>query len=278
MKQITIITGATASGKTQYSLNYAKKFKKAIIINADASAIYKSFPILTAQPSKAEKNAFKHFLFEIKDIEEDFSVSKWLNLVDEILQSSEHKEYQKIIVGGTCMYIFLLINGLVSSPEILPHKRAEATEIYNKVGYEEFVKMVESYDIETKKDKQRLINNYALILQTGRSFSNWQKEPKKMFLQDGDYELIKINPSREEIYANCNARFLKMLEMGAESEVLSGMEKYGMNYNFNKILCANEIKDFLNGVISREKMIELSTQRTRNLAKSQITWLNNKIK
>jgi tRNA A37 N6-isopentenylltransferase MiaA len=69
-----------------------------------------------------------------------------------------------------------------------------------------------------------------------------------------------------------------MLEMGAESEVLSGMEKYGMNYNFNKILCANEIRDFLNGVISREKMLELSTQRTRNLAKSQITWLNNKIK
>ena len=277
MKQITIITGATASGKTQYSLNYAKNFKKAIIINADASAVYHSFPILTAQPSEEEKSLFPHLLFETKDIKEDFSVSKWLTLVEDILKSELYASHHKIIVGGTCMYIFLLINGLISSPEISPVSRTEATELYSKVGHEEFLNMVLKHDAQTKQDKQRLINNYALILQTGKSFTKWQEEPKKIFLQKGEYDLIKINPPREEIYANCNARFLKMLEMGAKDEVLNAMEKYGKDYDFKKILCANEIRDFINGDIDYQKMLELSTMRTRNLAKSQITWLNNKI-
>jgi tRNA dimethylallyltransferase len=277
MTQITIITGATASGKTQYSLNYAKNFKKAIIINADASAVYHSFPILTAQPNNEEKSILPHLLFEIKDIKEDFSVSKWLVLVEEILKSELYSSYHKIIVGGTCMYIFLLINGLISSPEISISSRTQAIELYNKVGYEEFLKIVLKHDGKAKQDPQRLVNNYALILQTGKSFTKWQEEPKKIFLPKGDYNLIKINPTREEIYSNCNKRFLKMLEMGAKDEVFYAMEKYGKDYDFKKILCANEIKDFINGKIDFQKMIELSTIRTRNLAKSQITWLNNKI-
>ena len=103
MSNITIITGATASGKTSYASNYATKFKKSIIINADASAVYKDFFILTAQPNK--KANIEHLLFEICDIKEDFTVSKWLYKVDKILQSLEYQDFHKIIVGGTCMYI-----------------------------------------------------------------------------------------------------------------------------------------------------------------------------
>jgi tRNA dimethylallyltransferase len=277
MKQITIITGATASGKTNYSLEYSKSFKKAIIINADASAIYKSFPILTTQPSKEEKDLLPHLLFEIKDIKEDFSVSKWLFLVEEILNSTKYFGYHKIIVGGTCMYIFLLINGLIKTPEISLEERAKALELYNNIGQDEFLKLVRQKDQNTSIDRQRLINNYSLIMQTGKSFTEWQKEPKKTFLKQSDFNLIKINPPREEIYTNCNNRFLSMLSKGAEDEAKEAMLKYGKDFNFSKILCVNEIKAFLNGEITRERMIELCKQKTRNLAKSQITWLNNKL-
>jgi tRNA dimethylallyltransferase len=277
MKQIIIITGPTASGKTNYSLSYSKKFEKAIIINADASAIYHSFPILTAQPKSEEKKQLEHLLFEINDIKDDFSVSKWLYLVEEIIRSSCYKDFQKIIVGGTCMYVFLLINGLISSPQIDENARLESINLFNKIGYDEFLKLVLEKDVKTSKDKQRLINNYALILQTGKTFAELQNEPKKIFLKPEEFELIKINPERAIVYENCNKRFNKMLEMGAVSEVENAMKIYGNDYDFKKILCANEIKNFIKGEISKEKMIEISTQKTRNLAKSQFTWLNNKL-
>ena len=242
MPNITIITGATASGKTSYSLNYAKQFEKAIIINADASAVYRDFPILTAQPE--EKEGIEHFLFEICDIRQNFTVSKWLDMCESILLANQFENHHKIIVGGTCMYIFLLINGLIQSPEISFEAREEALKLYNTIGHDEFLNLVSKHDENTSKDRQRLINNYSLIIQTGKSFTEWQKEPKKMFLQKGEYELIKINPSREQIYANCNARFLEMLKKGAIDEVQKGMEFFGKDYDFKKVLCANEIKDY----------------------------------
>lgn len=273
MKQITIITGATASGKTHYSLEYIKQFKKAIIINADASAIYRNFPILTARPEKMEG----HYLFEICDITENFSVSKWLFKCEEILRLPELKDTHKVIVGGTCMYIFLLINGLIRSPAVLPEYRQEAERIYEKIGYDEFLKKVTSEDANTRTDKQRLINNYSMILQTGKSFIQWQKQPKHQFLKPDEFNLVKIIKPREEIYANCNLRFLQMLEIGVEAEVEKAMQKYGSNFDFKKILCANEIRDYKIGVIEREEMIRICQQRTRNLAKSQLTWVNNKL-
>lgn len=276
MKQITIITGPTASGKTKCSLEYAKKFEKAIIINADASAVYANFPILTAQPSLQEKKQYPHLLFEVCDIMESFSVAKWLLEVEKILHAKEYEGFHKIIVGGTCMYIFLLINGLIEMPQIRPEIRRQVTEEYEE-NPEEFTAKVLNLDSLTSRDKQRLINNYSLILQTGKTFNWWQNQNKKIFLQEGEFELIKINPPREELYENCNKRFFNMLEMGAMTEVKRAIAHYGEHYNFKKILCANEIKAYLQGEITFEEMAIKATQLTRNLAKSQVTWLNNKL-
>jgi tRNA dimethylallyltransferase len=277
MKKITIITGATASGKTAYSLNYAKNFEKAIIINADASAVYKNFPILTAQPSLSEKNLYPHFLFEITEITENFSVGKWLAEVEKILNNPEFEDSKKIIVGGTCMYIFLLIKGLYEIPEIKPEVRNFAKLTFEKIGYEALLNEVLKFDPETNKDTQRLLNNYSLFQQTGKSFSDFQKSPKKMFLKEGEFELIKINPAREIIYENCNKRFEKMVKLGAISEVENAIATYGVDFETNKIIGYGEIKNFLMGAETLEQAILKASQKTRNLAKGQITWLKNKL-
>lgn len=274
MKKITIITGATASGKTALSLEYAKAAKNASIINADASAIYKNFSILTAQPSAEDQMQFPHFMFEIAEVVDDFSVAKWLSMVHEILESTEG---EKIIVGGTCMYIYLLINGLVEMEKIDEGLRKEATQRFEEVGYEEFLNEVLKQDPLSARDSQRLINNYCLLKQTGKSFTEWQKQPKKFALPKESYNLVKVMPPRTEVYQNCNIRFEKMLEDGAIEEVERAIEIYGRNSNFKKIIGAGEIKDYLEGLLTFEAMKEKVKQKTRNLAKSQITWLNNKI-
>lgn len=269
MKKIKIITGPTASGKTAYSLECAKKMKNARIINADASAVYKNFPILTAQPVARSD----HLLFEIAEITENFSVAKWLKMVNDIIK--EEGEY--IIVGGTCMYIFLLINGLVEMPVLEKDLRGEALEKFEALGYERFFQEVVMQDPSTAKDKQRLINNYCLLKQTGKSFGEWQKSGKKYALPEGSFEVIKIMPSREEIYKNCNERFDKMLASGAIEEVEKAIKLYGNVTDFKKIIGVGEIKNYLEGSYTFEEMKEKAKQKTRNLAKSQITWIKNKL-
>lgn len=278
MNDITIIIGPTASGKSRYSIEYAnslkKENKKAIVINADASAVYKNFPILTAQNHK--DSDIEHVLFEIEEITQSFSVARWLLMVEDIIRSEKFRGHHKIIVGGTCMYIFLLINGLVILPSIKEEFRLEAEKTMESLGYEEFLKKVQSLDKETYTDTQRLINNYAIIQQTGKTFKEWQKEKKKIFLQSGEYNLVKIMKTREEIYENCNKRFLNMLEEGALDEVKTAMALYGNVVEFKKIIGASELRDYVEGKINLEFAIKLGSQKTRNLAKSQMTWINNK--
>ena len=274
MKNITIIIGATASGKTALSLEYAKAAENASIINADASAVYKNFSILTAQPSAKQQLQCPHLMFEIAEVTEDFSVAKWLKTVHEILESVEG---EKIIVGGTCMYIYLLINGLVEMERIDESLRKEAVKKLEAIGYEEFLREVLKQDPFSAKDKQRLINNYCLLKQTGKSFTEWQKQPKKYALPKESYNLVKVMPERTEVYQNCNTRFERMLEDGAIEEVERAIEIYGKDSNFKKIIGAGEIKDYLEGLLTLEEMKEKVKQKTRNLAKSQITWLNNKL-
>lgn len=273
MKKITIITGATASGKTALSLEYAKKFKNASIINADASAVYKNFSILTAQPSMEQKNQYPHLMFEVTEITERFCVATWLKEVHDILNEKE----ENIIVGGTCMYIYLLINGLVEMPSIQEDIRQKAILEFEVKGAEAFLAEVLKHDKATPKDKQRLINNYCLLMQTGKSFAEWQKEPKKYALPKDSFELIKVMPKREEIYKNCNERFEKMILNGAIEEVEKAIQLYPNDAYFKKIIGASEIKSYLDGICTFEEMKEKAKQKTRNLAKAQTTWLNNKL-
>jgi tRNA dimethylallyltransferase len=89
--------------------------------------------------------------------------------------------------------------------------------------------------------------------------------------------LIKINPAREIIYENCNKRFEKMVQLGAISEVENAIAKYGIDFEVNKIIGYNEIKSFIMGAETLEQAIMQASQKTRNLAKGQITWLKNKL-
>lgn len=280
MKDITIIIGPTATGKTKYSIQHAEYLKqnkkKSIIINADASAVYKNFPVLTAQNSFEERLAFNHFLFEVIEINEDFSVGKWLQMVDQILNTSEFEDYHKIIVGGTCMYIFLLINGLTIIPEINSEAKQLAKIEYDTLGHDEFLKKVKTLDPYTHTDSQRLVNNYSLIMQTGRSFKEWQDGTKRQFLKVGSFDIMKINPPRDVIYENCNKRFLKMVETGGVDEVKNGIKLYGKDFDGKKIIGYNEIRNYILGECTLEEAIQKASQKTRNLAKRQITWLNNK--
>lgn len=199
------------------------------------------------------------------------------------------------------MYIYTLLNGISEIPDVSIDSIRESETLYNKIGHDEFLTIVRNFDNNPYPDRQRLIRSYCLFNETGHSLSYWQNKPKRLIspfggasrsitisdanncktlnLLDisGQISLIKIIPDREALYQKCNERFLKMLDCGGVEEVEMAIQNYGNTFATNKIIGYNEVRDYIFGNISREECIRIATQKTRNYAKSQFTWLRNKI-
>ncbi len=169
------------------------------------------------------------------------------------------------------MYISKLVEGISEMPEISESIKKEAHELFDKIGIEKFR---EKFGENKLIDKQRLIRAAEVLLQTGKTIFDWQKTAKKTPVLE-NFLHINLNPDREKLYQNCNLRFAKMIENGGLEEVknLDANDDWAIS----KTLGYREIKSFLNGEISHQKMIEISTQKTRNYAKRQLTWFRNQL-
>ena len=265
-----IISGPTASGKSRLALDLSER-QDIAIINADSLQLYEGLPILSSQPTEAEKKTAPHFLYSHFKAQENSSVMDWLKLAAARIEQVKSEKKLPVIVGGSGMYISKLAEGISEMPAISEEVKKAARELYEKIGQGEFR---QKFGEDRIIDKQRLIRAGEVFMQTGKSIFIWQKEAKKIsFLED--FLHVNLNPDREELYQNCNSRFVKMLECGAIDEVKNLVA--GDDCSITKTLGFHEIKNFLSGEISREKMIEIATQKTRNYAKRQLTWFRNQL-
>ena len=117
LSKIILISGPTASGKSNFSIKIAKKIKGEII-NADSMQVYKQLKILTARPNKKDQKNIKHHLYGVIDLTKNFSTGQWLKLVIKTIKDVRKRKKIPIIVGGTGLYFQSLINGLVKIPKI----------------------------------------------------------------------------------------------------------------------------------------------------------------
>ncbi len=271
MKNLTlIISGPTASGKSALTLKLAE-IGAISIINADSLQIYRGLPILSAQPSEEEKSIAPHHLYSHLNPNENFSVMEWIKLVRELITKTHDQSRLPVIVGGSGMYISKLVEGISEMPEISESVKKEARELFDEIGIEEFR---EKFGENKLIDKQRLIRAAEVFLQTGKTIFDWQKNAKKTPVLE-NFLHVNLNPDREELYQNCNSRFVKMIDSGALEE--ANNLRVESDWPVTKTLGFCEIKSFLGGEISREKMIEIATQKTRNYAKRQLTWFRNQL-
>ena len=273
-KKIIIISGPTASGKSNLALNLAS-LQDISIINADSLQIYEGLPILSSQPVAHEKKLVKHFLYSALQPSETSSVGLWLRLLKPVVEQVLLEKKLPVIVGGSGMYISKLVEGISEIPEISDDAKNEARRLYEELGHEEFKARVGEEKIT---DKQRLIRGYEVLLQTGKPLSFWQNQPVKKIFEGANFLHININPDREELYRNCNLRFEKMLELGALEEVRNLLDQGAKDCDqITKTLGFSEIKSLLANEISREEMIKIATQKTRNYAKRQLTWFRHQL-
>jgi len=276
--KIIIISGPTASGKSGLGLELAKKIN-GVIINADSMQVYKGLPILSAQPNLEEQKQIPHFLYSVLEPTQNCSVGIWLDLVKNEIEKALAQNQVPIIVGGTGMYISKLIDGISLIPEVSEKVRKETSDLYEKIGYEEFYKLAKNIDEIAvgnlnKNDKQRLTRVYEVFQETNSKLSDLQKLENQKLYEAEQFFHININPkSREQLYDNCNKRFIQMLENSAIEEVESFMQKYPEVVN--KTLGLEELILLIQNKISKQEAIKTATQKTRNYAKRQLTWFRN---
>ena len=134
---IILVAGPTASGKSKFAVNLAKKINGEII-NADSMQVYKQLKILTARPNKKDQKKVKHHLYGIIDVKKSFSTGKWLKLTTKKINEIRKRKKIPILVGGTGLYFQSLVNGLVKIPNIPINFRSKIRILQEKIGQKKF--------------------------------------------------------------------------------------------------------------------------------------------
>ena len=280
---VIIVAGPTASGKSALALDIAQALGGAVI-NADAMQVYKNTPILAACPSAEDKAKAEHFLYEIYDADYNGSVAEWLEKAVAVIHRLWQEGKVPVVVGGTGLYLDNLINGTSPIPETPLEVKAQVAEKLAKEGVEALHAALADFDPESQKklslhDSTRVRRAFEVYLSTGTPISLWHKRPLIKKLPEASFLVIKICPGVAELDKRCFQRFDMMLNGGAIDEVRALKERHlSSKLPAMKALGVPEILDYLNGKTDYETMAECGKLHTRQYAKRQRTWFNNKLK
>ena len=280
--KIILISGPTASGKSDFAVKLAKKINGEII-NADSMQVYKQFKILTARPKKIEQKNIKRHLYGVIDLKNNFSTGKWLRLATKKIREIRKRKKVPILVGGTGLYFNALVYGLVKIPDIPVKFRNKIRLLHKRYGQKKFYKKLLKIDslVEGKiniNDSQRSIRAYEIKFYTKKSMYDWVKETKPIF-KENHFLKLYINCNRDKLIEKIEKRTANMIKLGAIKEVKKlRNSKLLPKSSANKIIGVNEINQFLEKKIKIEEVKKLISIKTRQYAKRQATWSRSKMK
>ena len=275
-EKVVVICGPTASGKTALSIELAKKINGEII-SADSMQIYKDMNIGTAKPTREEMQGIKHYLIDFVSPEERYSVAQYKKDAKAAIKEIITKGKIPIIVGGTGLYVDSLIYEIeYSDIKIDEVYRKQLEKIIEEQGLEELYKKALEIDpVAMKKispnDKKRIMRVMEIYRSTGKTKTEQELESRKNPVEY-DYRIFAINWEREILYQRINKRVDIMIEKGLIDEVKNILKKYDKFPTAMQGLGYKEVVDYINGIYTKEEMIEKIKMETRRYAKRQLTW------
>lgn len=272
MKNLIIVTGPTASGKTAVSVDLALRLN-CEIISADSRQFYKGLSIGTAAPAVDQLIKVKHHFVGFLNVDEYYSASMFerdvLNLLPELFEKSDYV----IMTGGSGLYIDAVCNGIDDIPDVDPEIRDSYISKLHSEGLAALrseLRLVdpEHYRTVDLKNPRRIMRALEIYASTGRPYSSFLTRDK----QKRWFNIIKtgIMPEREELYARINERVDSMIEDGLEDEA-RGLYPL-RNLNSLQTVGYREMFEWFDGNITREEAIGLIKRNTRRYARRQITW------
>lgn len=274
---VIAIVGATASGKTAYAIELAKKIDGEIV-SADSRYVYKGFDIGTAKPTKEEQEGIPHHLIDIVEPEFEYSAGLYKKDASKIIQEIHSRGKTPIVTGGTGLYIDILLKNY-DLPQIEANHslRDELKQLDTEELFAKLKKMdAEASEIIDQNDRKKIIRAIEIIQATGKLL----KETRGIEESPYTIEWIGKNHDRKTLYARIDKRVDIMLEMGLIDETKNLLKKHGPIPNLVNTIGYREITSYLNGNCTLEEATELLKKNTRNYAKRQLTWFrrNEEIK
>lgn len=271
MKNIIIVAGATASGKTSLAIELAKRLDGEVV-SADSMQIYKDMDIGTAKPDCEEMQGVRHHMLSCASPVDAFTAKDYLVGAKKAIDDIINRGKMPIVAGGTGMYLDLLTGRMsFDAPASDENVRRELTELYEKEGidalYSVFLKEAGEYEGKIhKNDVKRIMRAVE------RARSGYKKEEKSV---ENEYNSLwfAIDIDRDKLYNRIDKRVDIMLEKGLVEEVRRVIvpvrdkcttSLQGIGYK--------EVLMYFDGEISYEEAIELIKKRSRNYAKRQLTW------
>ena len=274
-RDILIIFGPTASGKS-YIANKAASKTNAAIINSDSLQIYKDLHILTDRPSEQIISRYDHRLYGILSGNNNCTAALWLDKAIEEINLCFKENILPIIVGGTGLYIKVLIEGISHIPFIKREIKEEVDSLLNRKGITFLYNEIKKKYNETKinfNDKQRIVRSYSLLKQTNKVLEEWQVENHNL-LNDVNFKILNTDNDRSILYQRAEKRTEKMFNEGVIDEVNNLLEKnYDPDSSLMKAIGVREIRDYLENRIDLDTCKNRMKKSTRNYIKRQQTWI-----
>jgi tRNA dimethylallyltransferase len=265
MKKVIVIVGPTGVGKTKLSIELAKSLNGEII-NADSMQVYRNLNIGTAKISEDEKEGIPHHLFDIKNVEDDYSVFDYQHDGRDLLNKID-EDKTPIIVGGTGLYIKAL---LYDYNFYNNEERYDLSHLTNQELYDEIKGHDPDADIHIN-NRKRLERRLNMIMNN----SDLKEKKGNTLLYDTIF--IGLTTDRNTLYERINNRVDKMISDGLIDEVKS---LYNKNIRSKAIMTGigyKELYKYFDKEISLEEAIELIKKNSRHYAKRQYTWFNNQM-
>jgi tRNA dimethylallyltransferase len=237
---LTVIAGPTASGKTAIAIELARQYGGEIV-SADSQQVYRYFDIGTAKPSAEELAAVPHHLISVVDPLEPFSAAEYQRRADAVIEELTSRGKPVFVVGGTGMYLRILLHGLVEAAKLPP------------------------------QDLVRTIRALEIHKQTGKPASEFRRE--HAFAADRyPFRMYVLSPPREALYGTIDARMAAMFQRGLVDEVRELIARGYAEAAPMRSVGYVQAKAVVDGKLSLEEALQQAAQETRRYAKRQLTW------
>ena len=274
---VIVIAGPTASGKTKLSIELAKQINGEII-SSDSMQIYKWMDIGTAKVTKEEADGIKHYLIDIVEPNERYTVSNFKKDAENAIEKILSKGKTPIVVGGTGLYIDSLIYGIEYQDMDFDEEyrkilmeQAETEEGLNQLYNEALTIDKQAMEKISPNDTKRIVRVLEIYHSTGKTKTELEIESRKNGVKY-NYHVFVVNMDREKLYERINLRVDMMINAGLIEEVKDICKRYNSFPTAMQGLGYKEVVEYLENKTSKEEMIDKIKKESRHYAKRQLTW------
>ncbi|WP_303721098.1 tRNA (adenosine(37)-N6)-dimethylallyltransferase MiaA [Malonomonas rubra] len=272
---VLVVCGPTASGKTGWSLQLAKRFPIEII-SADSRQVYRQMDVGTAKATAEEQARVPHHMIDLIDPDQEFSVAQYVDQARPLIEEIDGRGNIPCVVGGTGLYIRALLGGLADTPtgDQILRDRLHQRELEEGVGalHAELASIdpVAAERIHPN-NVVRLVRALEVYYVSGRTLTELQEEHQ---FADQPYRVMKFAPAQEraELYRRIDLRTEQMIAEGLIEEVQGLVGLYSADLKALQTLGYREVLRYLHVPDSHQQMLEEIQTATRQYAKRQLTW------